>query len=68
MYNAFILCHLALTAMFGQSVYSAIEDAGSTQVELVLSGESSSDITVEVFSTDRSATGMSVSTAVFWYD
>ena len=68
MYNAFILCNLALTAMFSQSVYSAIEDAGSTQVELVLSGESSSDIAVEVFSTDRSATGMSESTAVFWYD
>lgn len=48
---------LAITVMFGQSMYSANEDTGSIQVELVLSGESSTDITVRVFSTDGSATG-----------
>ena len=57
MYNAFLLCHLAITVIFGQSVYSAIEDAGIIQVELIFSGELSTDITIQVFNTDRSATG-----------
>ena len=43
--------------MFNQSVYSCNEDAGFIQIELVLSGESSTDITVEVSNTDGSATG-----------
>lgn len=43
--------------MLSQAVYNANEDAGSIQVELVLSGESSMGTIVEVFSTDGSATG-----------
>ena len=57
MCSCFILCYLVITVMFSQSMYSADEDAGSIQIGLVLSGESSTDTTVEVFSTDGSATG-----------
>ena len=43
--------------MFNQSMYSVNEDNGPAQPVLVLSGPSSTDITVQVFNTDRSATG-----------
>ena len=51
------LSSLAVTVMFSQSLYTVDEDAGSIQIGLVLSNVSSTDVTVEVFSTDRSATG-----------
>ena len=43
--------------MFTQTVYYVNEDAGPVQPILVLSNPSSTDITVEVFNTDGSATG-----------
>ena len=43
--------------MFSQSVYSVDEDTGVIESILVLSNPSSTDITVEVFNTDGSATG-----------
>ena len=43
--------------MFNQSVYSVDEDTGVTQPVLVLSNPASTDITVEVYNTDGSATG-----------
>ena len=43
--------------MFNQSVYSVNEDAGPVQLVLVISNPSSTDITVQVTNTDRSATG-----------
>ena len=55
--NVFIPCFVAITVMFSQSLYSANEDAGSIQIEIVLSAESSANIAVEVYSTNRSATG-----------
>ena len=50
-------------------MYNCNEDAGSIQIELVLSGESSTDITVEVSNTDGSATGeywLSTNTMMIW--
>ena len=46
--------------MFSQSAYSVNENDEPAQAVLVLSNPSSSDITVEVFNTDGSATGESV--------
>ena len=43
--------------MFDQSEYSVNEDAGPIQPVLVISNPSSTDITVQVTSTDGSATG-----------
>ena len=43
--------------MFSQSMYSVNENAGSAQPVLVLCIPSSSDITIEVFDTNGSATG-----------
>ena len=48
---------LAITVMFNQSVYSVDEDTGVTQPVLVLSNPASTDITVEAYNTDGSATG-----------
>ena len=45
------------TVNFNQSTYNADEDDGPAQPVLVLSNPSSTDITVNVFSTDGSATG-----------
>ena len=42
---------------FIQSTYSVSEDDGPAQPVLVLSNPSSSNITVQVFNTDGSATG-----------
>ena len=43
--------------MFSETTYSVNEGDGSAQIELELSGTSSTDTTVEVFNTDGSATG-----------
>ena len=43
--------------MFNQTMYSVVEGAGPAQPVLVLSGPSSMTITVNVTSTDGSATG-----------
>ena len=43
--------------MFSETTYSVNEGDGSEQIELVLSGESSTATTVQVFNTDGSATG-----------
>ena len=43
--------------MFSQTMYSGNEDAGSVQLQLFVSNASSTDITVEVISTDGTATG-----------
>jgi len=43
--------------MFEQPTYSVDEDDGPAQPVLVLSNPSSTDVTVQVFNTDGSATG-----------
>ena len=43
--------------MFEQQAYSINEDVGPAQPALVLSNPSSTDITVQVFNTNGSATG-----------
>ena len=43
--------------MFNQSMYSVNEDAGPAQPVLVINNQLSTDITVQVTNTDRSATG-----------
>ena len=43
--------------MFNQSMYSVNEDAGPVQPVLVISNPSSTDIIVQVTSTDGFATG-----------
>ena len=43
--------------MFSEIIYSVNENAGPAQPVLVLSNPSSSNITVEVLTTDGSATG-----------
>jgi len=48
---------LDCTVSFNQSTYSVDEDDGPAQPVLVLSSPSSTDITVQVFSTDGTATG-----------
>ena len=48
---------LAITVMFSETTYSVNEGDGSAQIGLVLSGPSSTTTTVEVFNTDRTATG-----------
>ena len=53
----FFLFLLAITVNFEQSMYSVNENAGPAQPVLVLSNPSSTDITVQVFNTDGSATG-----------
>ena len=52
-------CHSpAITVMFSQTMYSCVnEGAGSAQPVLVLSNPSASNVTVEVYHTDGSATG-----------
>ena len=45
------------TVKFVRSKYRVSEDKGPAQPVLVLSNPSSTDITISVFSTDRSATG-----------
>ena len=47
----------AITVMFSQTTYSVNENAGPAQPVLVLSNPSTSDVTVEVTTTDGSATG-----------
>ena len=42
---------------FSQSKYNTSEDAGPAQPVLVLSNPSSTDITIEMFNTDETATG-----------
>ena len=49
--------HLAPTVNFNQLVYNVDEDDGPAQPVLVFSNPSSTDITISVFSTYRSATG-----------
>ena len=47
----------AITVSFSQSTYTVGEDDGVVQPVLVLSNPSSTDITVQVISTDNTATG-----------
>ena len=47
----------AITVKFSQPTYSVNEDAGPMKPVLVLSNPSSTNITVQVFTTDGSATG-----------
>ena len=56
-YGASMYVLLAATVMFSESMYSVNEDCGSVQIGLALSNPLSSDITVEIFTTDGSATG-----------
>jgi len=48
---------VAPTVNFNQSTYNVDEDDGPAQPVLVLSDPSSTDITINVFNTDGSATG-----------
>ena len=48
---------IAVTCMFGESIYSVDEDDGPAQPTIVCSNPSSTDIIIEVTSTDGSATG-----------
>jgi len=52
-----LILPIAITVSFNQSTYSVDEDDRPAQPVLVLSNPSSSDITVQVFSTDGTATG-----------
>ena len=48
---------LAITVMFTEAMYSADEDGGSVAIGVELSNPSSTDTVVEVYHTDRTATG-----------
>ena len=48
---------IAVIIMFDQSTYSVNEDDGSVLIVLVLSKPSLTDITVDMFNTDETATG-----------
>ena len=48
---------LVITVMFSQSAYTVNENDEPAQAVLSLSNPSSTDITVEVYNTDGSATG-----------
>ena len=48
---------LAITVMFNQSMYSVDENSGPVQPALILSNPSSNSVTVQVITTDGSATG-----------
>ena len=52
-----VLYLIAATVMFNQSTYNISENIGLAQPTLILSNPSSYDITVQVSSTDGSATG-----------
>ena len=48
---------LDITVRFNQLTYSVNEDDGSAQLVLVLSNPSSIDITVQIYDTEKTATG-----------
>ena len=48
---------IGIMVMFSQTTYSVNEGDGSAQIGLVLNNPSSTATVVEVFSTDRTATG-----------
>ena len=48
---------LAITMMFSETTYGVNEGDGSAEIELVLSGPSSTATTIQVFNTDGSAIG-----------
>ena len=52
--------------MFNQSVYSVNEDEGVAQPVLILTSPPSTDVTVEVFTTDGSATGDYCSILIYY--
>ena len=54
-YQSFVF--LAITVTFSQLMYTVIENPGSAQSDLVFSNPSSTDIILEVYNTDVSATG-----------
>ena len=57
-YLMYIFCmYTDITVMFSQTTYSVNENAGPARPELVLSNPSTSDVTVEVYHSDGSATG-----------
>ena len=56
-FKKYFTLYIVATLDFDQSVYSVDENNGVVQVTVVLSNPSSSDITVQVFTTDGSATG-----------
>ena len=49
--------HPASNVSFKQSTYTTFEDDGSVTIVLILSNPSTTDITVQVSTTDGSATG-----------
>ena len=51
------MCGVAIVITFNQSTYSVDEDDGPAQPVLVLSNSSSTDITVQIRSKDKTATG-----------
>ena len=54
----YIFCMFVdITVIFSETTYSVNENAGPTQPALVLSNPSASDVTVEVYHTNGSATG-----------
>ena len=55
--NDYLFCLIATTMSFAQPTYIVDEADGTVEPVLVLSNPSSSVITVQVFSTDGSATG-----------
>ena len=52
-----IIISAAATVAFSQSLYNVKEDDGFVQLELFLSNPSSTNITVELFAFDGSASG-----------
>ena len=59
---------LVITVMFSQSAYTVNENDEPAQAVLSLSNPSSTDITVEVYNTDGSATGESVIIILYMID
>ena len=52
-----VVQYVGASVRFNQSTYSVNEDAGPAQPLLVLSNVASFNVTVQVVSTDRTATG-----------
>ena len=53
----YFMCSVVISVSFNQSTYNVDENAGPAQPVLVLSNPSSTDITVQVFSANGTATG-----------
>ena len=55
--SVFAFCHVDVTVMFSQSLYSVYENAGVVKPVLVLSNPSSVGITIQVSDVQDGATG-----------